>query len=144
MVIKDFFIISQSGNRQHCFWLMMRHTHIFIYTHRKYLHTSIMKNNGAQIIQEGMQETNNWLNMASFKRLKCVIPIPREVKAIEMLLVQGKDRDRGSWNWMTSRFSASSTMPWWWRYIIQIQLWGSHCVNYSLGIVLLCVIYIIK
>lgn len=105
MVIKDFFIISQSGNRQHCFWLMMRHTHIFIYTHCKYLHTSIMKNNGAQIIQEGMQETNNWLNMASFKRLKCVIPIPREVKAIEMLLVQGKDRDRGSWNWMTSRFS---------------------------------------
>lgn len=107
MVVKDFFIIAQSENSQPCIWWMMTHTHIFIYTQCKYLHTSIMKNNGAQIIQEGMRETNNRLNKASFKRLKCVIPMvwPREVKAIEMLLVEGKDRDRGSWYWVASRFS---------------------------------------
>lgn len=84
------------------------HTHILIYTHCKFLHTlSIMKNNGARKIQESMQETDNWLNKASFKRLKCVIPMvwPGEVKAIEMLLVEGKDGDRGSWYWVASGFS---------------------------------------
>lgn len=66
-----------------------------------------MKNNGARKIQEGMQETDNWLNKASFKRLKYVIPMvwPGEVKAIEMLLVEGKDGDRGSWYWVASGFS---------------------------------------